>query len=271
VGDITGILSTDGQRAATCDELRSMIPPLRDSGPGGTGVYCREEIVPAHSRLGIVDLDTGEQPIHKEDRSVWIVFNGEIFDYVEQRRDLGARGQQFYTLSDTEVIVHPRRRRLVRARDRAGIRPLFCAHDGAQLVFGSEVTALFALRGITRRLGLLPLAQTFTFCAPLTCFGGVLSLARRQLMAVGARTCEIKRSLHGALADDRPVEVLGIELRELLAAVRTTRSSSTSMLDSIGFLELIVFLHASGRQAEATAAALPARAASTLKSRRGRP
>ena len=150
----------------------------------------------AHARLSIIDVAGGGQPIHNEDRSVWVVFNGEIVNYVELRAELERHGHVFYTRSDTEVIVHLyeqrridfvhhlngqfaialsecRRQRLVLARDRTGIRPVFyTVHDG-RLVFASEIKALFGARGVPRRLLPMALGQVFTYWsaqAPTTIF-----------------------------------------------------------------------------------------------------
>jgi asparagine synthase (glutamine-hydrolysing) len=83
-----------------------MIHTLRHRGPDGFGYHIGDGIGLAHARLSIIDLTTGDQPIRNEDGSIWVVFNGEIFNYIELRRDLEARGHRFYTTSDTEVIVH---------------------------------------------------------------------------------------------------------------------------------------------------------------------
>jgi asparagine synthase (glutamine-hydrolysing) len=144
----------------------------------------------AHARLSIIDLSGGDQPIHNEDRSVWIVFNGEIFNYPELRRGLIDRGHQFYTQSDTEVLVHlyeengpglfdclngqfalaiwdDKRQSLLLGRDRMGIRPLFYYLKNRRLVFGSEVKALFADKRIPRCLDVQTLVDIFTCWSPL--------------------------------------------------------------------------------------------------------
>ena len=192
-----------------------MIGQLHHRGPDGTGAYCQGEMGLAHARLSIIDLAGGDQPIHNEDQSVWVVFNGEIFNYIELRADLERAGHRFYTHSDTEVIVHlyeqhgdhfvqhlngqfaialwdTRAKRLVLARDRTGIRPLFHTTVGGRLLFASEAKALFAIAGVARRLDPLALAEVFTFWAPIgssSVFEGVQQLAPGHLMVVeGGKT-----------------------------------------------------------------------------------
>jgi asparagine synthase (glutamine-hydrolysing) len=205
---IAGILSSATAAPPTVEELGAMIATLRHRGPDGTGFFCREEIGLAHARLSIIDLATGDQPIHNEDRSVWTVFNGEIFNYIELRAELERAGHRFYTRSDTEVIVHlyeqhgdafvqhlngqfaialwdAKARRLVLARDRTGIRPLFYTSAAGRLLFASEAKSLFAMAGVPRRLDPLALAEIFTFWAPLatrSVFEGVRSLEPGHLM-----------------------------------------------------------------------------------------
>ena len=212
---IAGILSNGAAAPPTPAELAAMIGQLHHRGPDGTGSYCAGEVGLAHARLSIIDLSSGDQPIHNEDKSVWVVFNGEIFNYIELRAELERAGHRFYTQSDTEVIVHlyeqhgddfvqhlngqfaialwdARARRLVLARDRTGIRPLFHTTVGGRLLFASEAKALFAIAGVPRRLDPLALAEVFTFWAPIgtrSVFEGVQSLPPGHLMVVeGGRT-----------------------------------------------------------------------------------
>lgn len=181
-------------------ELARMTAALQHRGPDEAGVYRDERAGLAHTRLSIIDLSTGQQPLSNEDGSLWIVFNGEVFDYLELREALVARGHTFKTRSDTEVIVHAyeewgddafarmngqwavalwdaRRRKLVLARDRVGVRPLFVARHGGRITFASEVKALFAADPtLPRRIDPLGLEQTFTFwtpVAPRTPFAGI--------------------------------------------------------------------------------------------------
>lgn len=182
--------------------LEAMIHTLHHRGPDGYGFHVGDGVGLAHARLSIIDLAGGQQPIHNPACTVWTVFNGEIFNYVELRADLEARGHRFYTQSDTEVIVHlydrygddfvdhlngqfaialwdQVRRRLVLARDRAGIRPLYYTQARGATWFASEVKALRAALPERARLDPAGLVQVFSFWAPLdpdTVHAGVASL-----------------------------------------------------------------------------------------------
>lgn len=179
-----------------------MIALLRHRGPESAGIYEDGPAGLAHARLSIIDLAGGDQPISNEDGTVWVVLNGEIFNYPELRRDLERRGHRFQTASDTEVLVHlyedygtdlfehlngqfglalwdEPRQRLLLGRDRLGIRPLFYHHDGHRLLFGSEIKAIFAEPSITRRLDYHSLGDIFTCwsaVAPATPFAGIQQL-----------------------------------------------------------------------------------------------
>lgn len=200
---IAGILDISSGRAPTRGELEAMIGTLHHRGPDGYGFFQDGPCGFAHARLSIIDLNGGWQPIFNETRDVWVVLNGEIFNYIELRAELEDRGHRFYTQSDTEVIVHlyesfgedfvdhmngqfaialydARKRRLVLARDRVGIRPLFYAEQGGRFAFASEVKALFALPDVPRELDFQGVAQVFYLWSctePLTPFRGVQALA----------------------------------------------------------------------------------------------
>ncbi len=182
--------------------LRGMIGLMRHRGPDASGVYLNGPAGLAHARLSIIDLAGGDQPIHNEDRTIWIVFNGEIFNHPELRADLISKGRRFYTRSDTEVLIHlyeergvdmfeelngqfafalwdGKRRTLLLARDRMGIRPLFYHQENGRLVFGSEVKALFADPGIHRAVNPRTLSDIFTCWSalgPLTPFEKVFQI-----------------------------------------------------------------------------------------------
>jgi asparagine synthase (glutamine-hydrolysing) len=163
---ICGQLLFDPQAQVDPIELRRMTGVIAHRGPDSDGYYLRDNVGLGMRRLSIIDLETGQQPISNEDGSLWIVFNGEIYNYVELRPLLEARGHVLRTRSDTETIVHlyeeygprcvdhlngmyafalwdRRRRELFLARDRLGIKPLFFAHEpGRRLLFGSEIKCL---------------------------------------------------------------------------------------------------------------------------------
>jgi asparagine synthase (glutamine-hydrolysing) len=170
--------------------LCRMIGYIRHRGPDAAGIYRNGPAGLAHARLSIIDLSGGDQPICNENRRVWVVFNGEIFNYPELTRELMEKGHVFYTRSDTEVLVHlyeelgigmfnklngqfafalwdADRQQLLLARDRLGIRPLFYYQKDGRLVFGSEIKAIFADPDVPRRLNPAALSEVFTCWAPL--------------------------------------------------------------------------------------------------------
>ena len=199
---ITGVLNGPGLAPVELDELRSMVAMLQHRGPDGYGFYRDEHVGLGHARLSIIDLSTGDQPLTNEDGTVWLTFNGEIFNYLELRRELADRGHRFVTQGDSEVIVHAyeewsesawgrlngqfavalwdrRRRRLWLARDRVGILPLHYAVADGRLLFASEAKALFASGHLSPALDAGGLGEIFTrwsAAAPRTVFAGVRSV-----------------------------------------------------------------------------------------------
>jgi len=170
--------------------LHRMVGALHHRGPDENGGYRDLHVGLGQSRLSIIDLSGGIQPMSNEDDSVWVVFNGEIFNYVELAQELGQAGHQFRTRSDTEVIVHAyeewgeacverfngqfafavwdrSRRRLLLARDRVGIRPLYYTRVGQRLLFASEMKALLCDPLVQRSFDLQGLSQVFGFWAPV--------------------------------------------------------------------------------------------------------
>jgi len=198
---ICGFLNLDGS-GADPELSRRMISRVRHRGPDGSGVFTDGPASLAHARLSIIDLAGGHQPMHNEDRSVWITFNGEIFNFVELHRELLQRGHQFSTRCDTEVILHSYedkgedcvrdfngqwsfaiwdapKRRLFLSRDRLGVRPLFYTFTDKAFVFGSEIKNLLAHPGVSREIDLEALNQIFTFwftLSPRTIFKNIFEL-----------------------------------------------------------------------------------------------
>lgn len=198
---IAGMLAEPG-RLADSRLLRAMTGILAHRGPDGDGHHEDGRVGLGHRRLSIIDLATGEQPMSNDDASVWITFNGEIYNYRELRRELESRGYRFRTASDTEVIIKAyeafgpdcvghlrgmfafalwdaRRRRLFLARDRAGIKPLVYAWNGRRLLFASELKALLQDPDLARELDSEALRDYLTFLyipSPKTIFRGIRKL-----------------------------------------------------------------------------------------------
>ncbi len=167
------------------DLVRRMTAVLRHRGPDAAGYYLDDRIAMGHTRLSIIDLSTGFQPIHNEDETLWIVYNGEVFNYPELREDLLAKGHRFYTESDTEVVLHlyedngpgcldmlngqfafavwnARKQELFIARDRVGIRPLYYTKQQGRFLFASEIKALFADPAVERSFDPAAISDYFT-------------------------------------------------------------------------------------------------------------
>jgi asparagine synthase (glutamine-hydrolysing) len=164
---IAGLLNTDRSSGLDKAIVHRMCQTIVHRGPDDEGIYVQGGVGLGMRRLSIIDVAGGCQPIHNEDRTVWVVFNGEIYNFPELRRQLEQSGHRFYTNTDTEVIVHlyedldgdcvqrlrgmfafaifdERRQKLMLARDRLGIKPLHYASTPERLLFGSEIKAILA-------------------------------------------------------------------------------------------------------------------------------
>ncbi len=209
---IYGLFSADPQRPAEPDVLSRMGQSLVHRGPDGGGVHVAGPFGMGMRRLSIIDLKTGEQPMANEDGSVWVVFNGEIYNYRQLTADLLARGHRFATASDTEVLVHlyeehgehcvdplrgmfafaiwnSRTQTLFLARDRLGIKPLYYATTPTGLVFGSELKAVLQSPWVSPRLdgrAMTAYLQYGYVPDPLTILDGVAKLGPGQTLTVRA-------------------------------------------------------------------------------------
>ena len=198
---IAGIVATRGSEIEA-DRLADMLAMLEHRGPDDRGMHIEPGAGLAHARLSIIDLAGGAQPMANGDGTLWITFNGEIFNYVELRASLVARGHHFRSVSDTEVLLHlfedagtdavhqlngqwafgiwnSRSRTLVLSRDRLGVRPLYYTVCGSQLLFASEIKALFAHPDVSREIDPIGLDHVFTFwttIAPRTIFSNIHEL-----------------------------------------------------------------------------------------------
>jgi asparagine synthase (glutamine-hydrolysing) len=200
---IAGSVDLAGQRQPDKTLLRRMAASLVHRGPDDSGFLLRPGIGLAHRRLSIVGLEDGQQPIFNEDRSVAVICNGELFDFPERRAELEAKGHVFRTHSDCEIIVHLyeehgedlfpylkgqfafalvdlARRRIILARDRVGICPLFWSRQGDFIFFASEIKALIDSGAVRPEADLKGLDHLFTFFTLGSCrtaFKGVQALA----------------------------------------------------------------------------------------------
>jgi asparagine synthase (glutamine-hydrolysing) len=165
---IAGMFNTAVEAVVDAPTIHRMCQTIIHRGPDDEGIYVKGGVGLGMRRLSIIDLSGGQQPIHNEDKTVWVVFNGEIYNFGELRAELERGGHRFYTNSDTEVIVHlyedlgsnfvlklrgmfaialydERRRSLVLARDRLGKKPLHYSFIAGQFLFGSEIKSLLAV------------------------------------------------------------------------------------------------------------------------------
>jgi asparagine synthase (glutamine-hydrolysing) len=182
--------------------LKNMADRLHHRGPDDEGFYACGEIGLAHRRLSIIDLEGGHQPLANEDETVWIVFNGEIYNFEELNRRFLTTGHNFRTRSDTETIVHlyeelgegcfaelrgmfaialwdGRRKRLLLARDRIGKKPLFYSWDGRRMVFASEIKAMWPAGGLSDEVDLTAVSDYFSYAyvpAPKTIYRDIRKL-----------------------------------------------------------------------------------------------
>jgi len=205
---ICGILNTSLNGNIKEEIVRNMCSVLKHRGPDDEGIYLgwgkdgRKNVGLGIRRLAIIDLDTGHQPIHNEDRTIWIVCNGEIYNFHELRKVLEAKGHCFYTNSDAEVIVHlyeeygveclqflrgmfalavwdEGKKSLLLARDRIGQKPLCYAKIGSELVFASEIKSILQIKQVPRQVNIEAIHNYLTYQyvpSPLTAFKGISKL-----------------------------------------------------------------------------------------------
>ncbi|MFQ5850251.1 MAG: asparagine synthase (glutamine-hydrolyzing) [Candidatus Binatia bacterium] len=216
---ICGKFSFHGDARVSSHLLEQMCEQIRHRGPDDQGMYITNQIGLGMRRLSIIDLQGGHQPIYNEDKSIWVVFNGEIYNFMELRDELERNGHCFLTNSDTEVIVHAyetygldclgkfrgmfafalwdeNRQRLILARDRLGKKPLYYSLADGALLFGSEIKSILQERTVTRSVNLkaLDLYLTFQYVpAPLTIFEGIYKLPPASVLMCEKGTTRIER------------------------------------------------------------------------------
>src|SRR5437867_5796516 len=246
---IAGYMNVAGHQAADPQIVQGMCDTMVHRGPDDYGVFIDGFIGLGIRRLSIIDLHTGHQPMTNEDESIWVVFNGEIYNYRELAEWLMARGHQFRTVSDTEVIIHlyeelgddcvqklrgmfsfaiwdQTRSRLFIARDRLGVKPLHYFWNGRLFVFGSELKAILAHPMVNRQIdpeGLLYYLCYSYIPDPLTIFQGIAKLPPGHVLSLKDGMLLVKSYWDGVrppigetarVSEEEAIEQLEHHLRE---------------------------------------------------------
>ncbi|MBN2757328.1 MAG: asparagine synthase (glutamine-hydrolyzing) [Bacteroidales bacterium] len=201
------------------DIMIKMLARIRHRGPDEWGIYNSENVSLGNVRLSIIDINTGQQPLSNSKSNIWIAYNGEVFNYIELRKELENKGYKFKTKSDTEVIVlmyeeygidfinrlngqfafsiwDKRTQELILVRDRLGIRPLFYTNNNGNIYFASEIKSLFEHPKINAKLSSQSLFQTFTFwttISPNTAFENIFEIPAGHYMIFSKKKQEIKQ------------------------------------------------------------------------------
>ena len=188
---IAGIIKHNGSNPISKSTLRDMLALLQHRGPDQFGIYQDNDCGLVNTRLSILDLSGGQQPISNQDQTLWIVYNGEIFNDLPLKKELIAKGHQFQTTTDTEVVIHlyeeygpeflqkingqyaiaiwdTNKKSLFLARDRMGIRPLYYAFINGNFVFSSEIKAMLAIENFSPEIDEVVLKEIFTYWGPLS-------------------------------------------------------------------------------------------------------
>jgi len=209
---ISGIFEFDQARVMARETVHRMNESLRHRGPDDEGIFVGSGIGLGHRRLSIIDVAGGHQPISNEDGTIWVMFNGEIYNYADLRKELLSRGHKFTTRSDTEAIVHlyedygeecfarlrgmfaiviwdSNQRRLLLARDRVGKKPLYYYADRNRIIFGSELKAILAADDVPRPIDPLAVSDYFSLSyipAPRTIYKSVRKLQPAHYLVASA-------------------------------------------------------------------------------------
>ena len=241
---IAGIARINADAAADRRTISNMLDSILHRGPDDEGTYQRGGVTIGMRRLSIIDLEGGHQPIANEDGKVWVVCNGEIYNFRQLRFELQALGHRFRTNSDAEVAVHAyetwgdgfldhldgmfgialwddRCRKLIIARDRLGIKPVYYHHANGRLAFASEIKALLTAPWISAAVDQDALYEYLLLgyaVAPATMFRGIKKLApgERLVWQAGTITCDVYWQLparvDGSLSDEQWIDRLHAEL-----------------------------------------------------------
>src|SRR5674476_944508 len=215
---IVGVYNNVESSANSESLLKRMLARIQYRGPDESGIYISNQVALGSVRLSIIDIQSGQQPLSSRDGKYWIVFNGEIFNYIELKIDLLRLGYTFRTESDTEVLLNAyleygsgclnrlngqfvfaiwnnETKELFIARDRVGIRPLFYTRTKNSFIFGSEIKTLFEHPDVKAEINPVSISQIFTFWStitPGTFFKDIFELAPGHFMKVTNGQIEIK-------------------------------------------------------------------------------
>ncbi len=245
---IAGLYNYSSKKPVKLELIKKMISALYHRGPDECGFLVDRNFGMGMSRLSIIDLSSGSQPLPNEDKTIWIVFNGEIFNYVELREELMQKGHKFETHSDTEVIIHTYeeyginflnqlngqfaisiwdsvKEELVIARDRVGIRPLFYSIlNDKSIAYASEMKSFFSGGFIKPEIDEKGVAEIFTYWVnipPTTSFKNIQELPAGHFLICNNNGIRIKKywSLdypNNNMFYDRPINIVKDELNALI-------------------------------------------------------
>lgn len=245
---ICGIFHLEGQSGNEGDReiLGRMLSVIKHRGPDGSGTLVLKQAALGFNRLSFIDLDGGMQPIQNEDKTISMICNGEIYNFQELRDELAAKGHEFRTRTDVEVILHlyeeagldfpnrlngqfaialydEKKGRMLLARDQIGICPLFYTTVNGHVVFASEIKAILEYPGVERKLNLKAVDQLMNFpgiVSPVTFFEGIYSLEGGHMLEIRPgqeiRNIEYWDMIYEAQEEDRGEAYYVENLRELL-------------------------------------------------------
>ncbi|MEW6095117.1 MAG: asparagine synthase (glutamine-hydrolyzing) [bacterium] len=240
---------TWGEKIVQEEIIHKMCDVIRHRGPDDEGIYLEKNIGLGMRRLNIIDLVSGHQPIHNEDKTIWVVYNGEIYNFQEIRESLEKNRHCFYTQTDTEVIVHlyeemgtkcveklngmfgfalwdKQKNILFLARDRIGIKPLHYTTINNQFIFGSEIKSILVHPDVKREVDILSLSKYLTFeyiPAPNTIFKGIKKLSPGYMMTIN-QTGEIKTEQYWDInfSYDKKIKKEKVYQEELLSLLKAS-------------------------------------------------
>jgi asparagine synthase (glutamine-hydrolysing) len=234
---ICGTAACNGLDAHVEPRLHAMVESLRHRGPDQSGTYFDRQVALGHARLSIIDLSDGKQPLSNEDGTVWITYNGEVYNFRELRRELLSKGHRFRTRTDTEVIVHlyeeegidcvhrlrgmfamaiwdARRRELYLIRDRVGIKPLYYTVLDGRLIFASELKGILAHGSVPRFVREDALSDYLTFLyvpSPKTMLKDIFKLPAGHWLRFSNRGVMVQKYWDLVPSPDAPPERAAIE------------------------------------------------------------